>query len=529
MAKLTATPSVSLVDDVVHLTATELHPGQAVTIAALLTEHDKAFLSYAHYTADESGKVDLGRAPSVGGTYTDVEPMGLFWSMRPSSEMRRGVRLIKAKVEEPFEYELLILDGHPSVSSRHDLTASGSPLANIMLHRFYQSPDVTAIPIRVRSTRGMLFLPKGSGPFPGVIDIYGAVGGLMNYRAALLASRGFAVLSLAYFGFEDLPKSIELDMEYFEGAIDFLASHKSVSGQGIGVVGNCKGANLAMEMALMSSKVKAVVAINPYFYHDTGTIKRNGIKLNVWNPWYLFTDPTKKKLGMIGENGDVVYKETFKHCMMDHEEDAAIPVERTKAAQYLFVVGEDDMNTDPMNTSFIARRMERFGKTNYQVLSYPGAGHLIEPPYTPICSESYFKLYKLMFRFGGQPKPHSFAQENSWYNILNFLHRNIDSPRSNSRYYSPAVIRAGGAMYTASRTQHLDFAKLGISRFPWSVYKYLRVCSKWTSHRTKAVTIQNSEASFYTKMTSQTQSFQGVSLDHKIISKWNPSWHCNIK
>ena len=51
-----------------------------------------------------------------------------------------------------------------------------------------------------------LFYFKGEGPFQGVIDMFGSSGGLIDYRGALLASRGFAALSLAYMGYKDLPK-----------------------------------------------------------------------------------------------------------------------------------------------------------------------------------------------------------------------------------------------------------------------------------------------------------------------------------
>ena len=434
-----------------------------------------------------SGKVDLGRAPSVGGTYTDVEPMGLFWSMKPSSEMRRGVRLIKAKVEEPFEYEIFLLDGHLTVSSRQDLTSSGSPLANIKLHRFYQSPDVTAIPIRSGSIRGTLFLPREGGSYPGVIDMFGAAGGSIKTRAALLASRGFATLSLSYFGFEDLPKTIDLNLEYFEEAIEFMKSHPSVDQNGLGVVGVCKGANLAMEMALLSSHVKAVVAINPYFYHDTGTLKRGGIEQNVWNPWYLIPKTTSRR-NLVWLQRTEIFPTGNLSSIAWWTTKMMLPFQSRgpKQPSICSLSVRMIMNTDPMNTGFIARRMERFGKTNYQVLSYPGAGHLIEPPYTPLCSESYFKHFNLMFRFGGQPKPHSFAQENSWQNILSFLHRNISSSHNIRKRFFSSTSKAGTRTTHAidncasSGEQHVGNAKLGFPRSPWasSVYRILRICSK---------------------------------------------------
>ena len=61
-----------------------------------------------------------------------------------------------------------------------------------------------------------MFAAVGPGPFPGVIDMFGTAGGLTEFRAALLASRGFAALALAYFAYEDLPAKFEFNLEYFE-------------------------------------------------------------------------------------------------------------------------------------------------------------------------------------------------------------------------------------------------------------------------------------------------------------------------
>ena len=56
----------------------------------------------------------------------------------------------------------------------------------------------------------------GQGPFPGVIDMFGGVGGIVEFRAALLASHGFACLSLPYFMYQDLPDSLfDVEFEYF--------------------------------------------------------------------------------------------------------------------------------------------------------------------------------------------------------------------------------------------------------------------------------------------------------------------------
>ena len=57
--------------------------------------------------------------------------------------------------------------------------------------------------------RGTLFMPPGNGPFRAVISMYGGIhrGNVIEDKAALLASRGFASLSLGFFGIEGLPKT----------------------------------------------------------------------------------------------------------------------------------------------------------------------------------------------------------------------------------------------------------------------------------------------------------------------------------
>lgn len=59
--------------------------------------------------------------------------------------------------------------------------------------------------------------------------MFGTAGGLLDYRAAQLASRGIASLALAFFRYEDLPKYLdELHISYFEEAVGFLLKHDKV-------------------------------------------------------------------------------------------------------------------------------------------------------------------------------------------------------------------------------------------------------------------------------------------------------------
>jgi hypothetical protein len=60
--------------------------------------------------------------------------------------------------------------------------------------------------------------PEGPGPFPGVLDMWGGGGGLVEYRAALLASHGFAAMALMYL-FPDAQKAATIGFHYIEVCI----------------------------------------------------------------------------------------------------------------------------------------------------------------------------------------------------------------------------------------------------------------------------------------------------------------------
>lgn len=58
---------------------------------------------------------------------------------------------------------------------------------------------------------------EGPGPFPGILDLWGGGGRLMEYRAALLASHGFASLALDYLTSKITQETGKMaDDKYFE-------------------------------------------------------------------------------------------------------------------------------------------------------------------------------------------------------------------------------------------------------------------------------------------------------------------------
>ena len=47
---------------------------------------------------------------------------------------------------------------------------------------------------------------------------------------------------------------------------------------------------------------------------------------------------------------------------------------------------------DVRHTDILIERLKNHGKDNYRLLRYPGAGHLIEPPYTPYSRTAFHKI-----------------------------------------------------------------------------------------------------------------------------------------
>uniref|UniRef100_A0A3Q2HX96 Acyl-CoA thioester hydrolase/bile acid-CoA amino acid N-acetyltransferase domain-containing protein n=1 Tax=Equus caballus TaxID=9796 RepID=A0A3Q2HX96_HORSE len=206
-------------DEPVRIAVRGLAPGQPVTLRASLRDEKGAlFRAHARYRAEATGQLDLERAPALGGSFAGLEPMGLLWALEPEKPL---LRLVKRDVQTPFAVQLEVLDGHEP--------EAGRLLGRAVHERAFLGPGVRRKPVRAGRVRATLFLPPEPGPFPGIVDVFGAGGGLLEYRASLLAGKGFAVMALAYYNYDDLPKSMEsLHLEYFEEAVNCLLSHPQV-------------------------------------------------------------------------------------------------------------------------------------------------------------------------------------------------------------------------------------------------------------------------------------------------------------
>ncbi|KAF1391480.1 hypothetical protein PFLUV_G00042570 [Perca fluviatilis] len=414
---LTAAPVRALIDEQISIKGSFLPPECPVTVCAQMHSDDgDLWEAFAHYNTNADGTVNLTKDHSVGGSYLGCEPMGLFWGLQPAPCAREGLRLRKKNVETPYVMLLSLLEGHVSPSERQS-----TELAAVITERWYMAPGVRRTEIRQDGVVGTLFLPPGPGPFPAMLDLWGMGGGLVEYRSALLASRGYASLSLAYIGHKDLPGSlthINVGDSYFESAFHLLQDHRQVCADRVGIIGLSFGVYLTLRIATKTVvKPACLICVNGPV---GSTVK--------------FSDPdgrteqfeSDQKYWTYNDQGHVSFKDVSLPANLSAE--SKVKIEHL-TCPLMYIVGEDDLSASSIESAnLIEETLKAAGKSQlFTCLSYPGAGHLIEPPYTPNSRASLWsvKPQKLVTLWGGHPAPHAAAQEDAWKKILDFMERNL--------------------------------------------------------------------------------------------------------
>ncbi|KAM9467984.1 peroxisomal succinyl-coenzyme A thioesterase-like isoform 2-T2 [Clarias gariepinus] len=350
----------------------------------------------------------------MGGTYTGVEPMALMWSLRPVPGSRTGLRLRKQDVLSPMIFHISVYDGHIT-QDFNQLT----PLVTTIIERWYTAPGVQRVNVHEKGVRGTLFIPPGPGPFPAVLDLWGGGGGLVEYRTALLASHGFVAFALDYIWI--LESSIEtkgISATYFETAHQIMQDHPKVLRNRVALLGLSFGGSVVLSIAASSSVIKPQCCIGISCSHVTA----------VNNAFY---DPFEGVKSMLHKarvkDNQVIWR------------DAILPIPTGPAKKVdvgqircplLLVVGADDQNRASLESAEDMERMtEKAGNHHLlKILIYPGAGHLIEPPYTPHHRATNFRIpgrEKAIILWGGQTRLHAYAQEDSWEKILTFLKQHL--------------------------------------------------------------------------------------------------------
>lgn len=393
-------------DKPVQIKVGGLAPRQRVELRSkLVDDRGIIFKASALYAADESGQVDVCRSPSLGGSYTGVEPMGLFWAMAPETPHNK---LLKKTVLSPALVEIGALR-----------EGTNEVLASEINERGYMTEGMRRIPLQEDRIRGVLFLPPGKGPFPGILDLYTFGGGLSEPRASLLANKGFAVLALAYYRYQDLPKTPPkyFELEYFEEALNFLRRHPQVQGPGVGILSISHSGALALSMSSFLSGISATVCINASSANTVIPLRYKDLIIPPLIP--------EGENVHITDSGLLDIRDALPDPILEEHRASVIPIERANC-QFLFAVSEDDHNwNSPLFAKRATETLKSHGKETFELVKYPKAGHFLEVPYMPFCPASFHGAVGTVVIFGGEPKAHSEAQLDLWGRVQQFFRKHL--------------------------------------------------------------------------------------------------------
>jgi dienelactone hydrolase len=301
------------------------------------------------------------------------------------------------------------------------------------------STRVLRQPVREKGMVATFFRPIAPDPRPAVMVLQGSLGGMLEGTAAVLASRGFAALALAYFGVEPLPPElVEVPLEYFAEAIAWLKTRRVVDPDRIAVMGVSKGGELAMLLgATYPEDIKAVVGYSASSLVWRGASYRP-LSLVLGSPkssWTLAGQPVPfltLRPGLSDVLGVFVgrlpsLRAIHEHSLADETavSEASIAIERINGPVLLISHTDDRVWPATQLSEMAIRRLEAHGHPfSYEHVSYRGAGHPIGLPYS---APSLTRLGP--FSLGGSLEANSHASADAWTKTLDFLEKHLGDDR----------------------------------------------------------------------------------------------------
>jgi dienelactone hydrolase len=399
-------PPAAPIDRVVPIRASNLSPGRLHTLqTAVIDTAGRRWIARATYRADARGVIDIERDVPLATSFGDLGAGGLFSGMRAEGDDDQRLRFLTREASS-ITTSVVLSD------------SAGTRIDSVSVERRFVGPGVRELTVVEEGLRGHFYLPSNS-PAPGVLVLGGSEGGYADQVAALLASNGFAALSLAYFGVEGLPAQLgEIPLEYFERALTWLQNQSAVARGGVGVFGTSKGAEAALLVASRSPAVKAVVAYAPSSV-AWGCICADGSRAS-WtaNGKAVVSVPQVPPVP-VSPGAPVRPVINYLNRLERAPRDATIPVEQIRGP-ILLVAGSDDQLWPSllMAQRLMVRRATLGGHAGDRLLTYDGAGHLIGKGFLPAGST---RIAGGRIETGGTPAANARAQADSWPRAVDFL------------------------------------------------------------------------------------------------------------
>ncbi len=414
---LSVFPERALADEVLELTGTGFEPGRRVTLRARTATDHGTWEARATFVSDDEGDVSPAAQAPVEGAYDGVRPMGLFQFARPVDD---------ADVDPP--------------TTRIDAVVDDEVVATATCERRFVADGVEFVDVDHDRLVGTLLMPPGEGPHPGVVFLGGSGGGVpLGPRASLLASRGYAVLALAYFGEPGLPGDlVEVPLAYFDAAVDWLSPRAAVRSEPLGVVGVSRGSEAAILLGARRDEVRTVVAVAPGAHAFQGLAS----PLPDTSAWSEDGDPTPyvpvrwNLLDTLRLAVNVLlarpneFRDAYAGGLADADESvreaAALPVEDVGGPILLISGGDDDCWPSAAFGDRLLRRLDEADYPHeYEHLVTEDAGHAVSAAYLPVFDRQVAGDGRFRLAMGGTPEGYARADAESWPRLLATLERGL--------------------------------------------------------------------------------------------------------
>jgi dienelactone hydrolase len=401
-----------------NISLDNLPQNKNITLHAYRRNWQGLLYSFAYFKSDSKGQIQLTKNKPMLATYPGVDSLGIFWSMT------------KPTYNEALPFEVKNLESN---TVYFQVEADGKIISKNELQLIVKTPNINSEQIRTKKLVANFYYPQNKQNIPLIILLGGAEGGIgPDDYAQIMASHGYAVLALAYFGLGNLPKTLErIPVEYFFNAIDWAKEKQFIDTSRIVILGGSKGGEAALLIASMRNDVKGVIAVAPSNVVWQGIPKGfpsiksswtlNGKELPFLKGSFSFSFLGK----MISNSKQVELSELFQTIFIEEKtkiEPSIIKVEKINGPILLIAGKEDKRWPSYYMCQMIKNRLDSL-KFEHQIVSllYDNAGHSIcSPEFMPTIDYKYHKL-----ALGGKNSENAAAQIDSWNKMIGFLQTNF--------------------------------------------------------------------------------------------------------
>lgn len=409
-------PAVSKWDEKINLKISGLRPFDIIEI--ILTVKDEAdaeWRSHAVFQANRLGEVDPAAAAPIKGTYQSKDQMGLFWSMQA---VESSCSFHKKSVNSSV-YRIEVKQKERTILSKE--------IKRVLLSETVERQEVSE-----NGLSGTFFRPLAVNQPPAVIVLGGSDGGLDETMAGMLANYGYATFAIPYFQYKQLPKKlVEIPLEYFRKAIDWLGRQEGLHHRQIGICGRSKGGELALLIGSHFLEIRFAVShvgggvvfqgVGLKKFRQTSSWSLDGAPL-AFAPLPLFSlsqlwNMVTHKLTRQPHAFTDLYKKALRKVKEDHP--AIIKAEHINGP-ILLTSGTDDLvwPSASMNEKIVERLKKKRFPYSVKHLYFEDAGHNIRPPYFPTSGRKSRKI-----AYGGKTEADAIAAQTFWRELLLFLEK----------------------------------------------------------------------------------------------------------